>query len=164
MLLFIFAFGRLAQRESTAFTRRGSLVRTQYRPPDVMTRQRTYPLAFLLFQRTLRLIPQINRTQLPTSTLRVLATNVPQTCDLATPFRNSKARRVVQRQTKPDFILTLSSHRPSDSRARKMCRPSTCLDTRQARQTIKRPRLVLELDNGHSEHADSAPCISQYRT
>ncbi len=26
-------FGRLAQRESTAFTRQGSLVRTQHRPP-----------------------------------------------------------------------------------------------------------------------------------
>ena len=163
MLLFIFAFGRLAQRESTAFTRRGSLVRTQYRPPDVMTRQRIYPLAFC-FSTHATLDPQINRTQLPAPAPRVLATNVPQTCDLATPFRNLKARRVVQRQTKPDFILTLSSHRPSDSRARKMCRPSTCLDTRQARQTIKRPRLVLELDNGHSEHADSAPCISQYRT
>lgn len=48
MLLFFFASGRLAQRESTAFTRRGSLVRTQYRPPDELTRQRAHPLAFFV--------------------------------------------------------------------------------------------------------------------
>ena len=31
------SYGRLAQRESTAFTRQGSLVRTQHRPPSCQT-------------------------------------------------------------------------------------------------------------------------------
>ncbi len=33
--------GRLAQRESTAFTRQGSLVQSQYRPPNSITRRLT---------------------------------------------------------------------------------------------------------------------------
>ena len=41
--IFAAAKGRLAQRESTAFTRQGSLVQSQYRPPEITTGAKRLP-------------------------------------------------------------------------------------------------------------------------
>ena len=144
MLLFFFASGRLAQRESTAFTRRGSLVRTQYRPPDELTRQRAHPLAFFVS----------HAFPVRDGSTRISQTaNHPQTCGLTTCLQRLQARRVTRRHSGPCNASKMSSTHTFAKYHPKTCRQVTRLQTDSLHASRPGEQSAIH----HDERYDRAP-------